>query len=706
MSKYFSRFLLLTLFILPVSFFANSQIVYGHTPVEGKILIDDASGKIFRTPAEVEKIESNNRLTTKSPLYEHTAAMIVENSVEGFWLRKLLNTAPGVDIPNPFTYDLPLTKDFFTKVGAVAGANETDTIVGIYNLTTHAVPDYGTPGRTNTDQNKNSTFEEVLSDKKGICRDQAALLNDALKKKGIKSWLVTGNGVGGDGKPFAHVWVRVKMSNGEVFDLDPTWYKDFIKLTPRLIEICSRPTDLKLTKGACPFEKDYTITFVGNNDTSFLSAQTAPKDSIIKLNPNPFTREGYYFVGWSKTRNGKPAYTEGANYGKITANATLYASWDTSYTLVFKPGIEGSTGSMDTLFIKPSTPTKLPDNAFVKKGYVFDYWSRVVNGAKVFGANGTYIVKQGTKNKSDTLYAVWKTIPNIIVNFFAGPGAVSGTMSPQQILSGDTVPLNENKYKKDGYSFLGWATVSGGPVVYTDGDFYPKAGQDSKNLFAVWTENPTHAISFDGNGGEGVNYSMSEKEGVLVNLLPNRFTKPGYSFSGWATSTTGSVTYPNQTSYRIGTADITLYAVWAADPLYGSTLITFDPNWTNDDPRGGPGGYKLTGKGSMSALRVNASTTVNLPPNAFVPNQECAPAGYAPSCWDAFRLNGWCDAKVYTPSRKCYGNQGKFTGTGVPNVTLYAQWYPVGAAAPDNHNYATVSTSWWGSFFRALQFWK
>ncbi len=73
----------------------------------------------------------------------------------------------------------------------------------------------------------------------------------------------------------------------------------------------------------------------------------------------------------------------------------------------------------------------------------------------------------------------------------------------------------------------------------------------------------THTITFDGNGSTGGSTaSQTIPEGNSVNLRANGFTKTGYSFAGWATTSTGVVSYIDQASYSMGSGDVTLYAKW------------------------------------------------------------------------------------------------------------------------------------------------
>ena len=50
--------------------------------------------------------------------------------------------------------------------------------------------------------------------------------------------------------------------------------------------------------------------------------------------------------------------------------------------------------------------------------------------------------------------------------------------------------------------------------------------------------------------------------GEPQNLSPNEFTMQNKDFLGWAKTSGGSIAYDDNSGYTIGTADVTLYAVW------------------------------------------------------------------------------------------------------------------------------------------------
>ena len=74
----------------------------------------------------------------------------------------------------------------------------------------------------------------------------------------------------------------------------------------------------------------------------------------------------------------------------------------------------------------------------------------------------------------------------------ANDGIVTGTMNDMQLVNGVATNLTPCAFSKGEYQFLGWATESGGAVVYKDGAevrHLSKAGE-GVTLYAVWD---THA---------------------------------------------------------------------------------------------------------------------------------------------------------------------------------------------------------------------
>ena len=134
-----------------------------------------------------------------------------------------------------------------------------------------------------------------------------------------------------------------------------------------------------------------------------------------------------------------------------------------------------------------------------------------------------------------------------------------------------------------------WANVS-----YSDGSStyngYTRIG------YAEYVKPITYSILYNPNGGYGEPAAQSKTEGTAIKLSSTAPSREGYTFKGWATSSTGSVVYQPGDSY---TADksVTLYAVWAAKQY----TVTYDAN-------GGTGAPSKQTKTYGTALTLSSTT--------------------------------------------------------------------------------------------------
>lgn len=105
------------------------------------------------------------------------------------------------------------------------------------------------------------------------------------------------------------------------------------------------------------------------------------------------------------------------------------------------------------------------------------------------------------------------------------------------------------------------------------------------HLYAKW-EAVTYYIEYDANGGTGTMEHTVHVYGKPSNIRKNTFTKTGYIFSGWSTTSTGKSEYADGTIVTKVTTNnevVTFYAVWTRI-VY---IIKYDAN-------GGVGTMKQT----------------------------------------------------------------------------------------------------------------
>ena len=106
---------------------------------------------------------------------------------------------------------------------------------------------------------------------------------------------------------------------------------------------------------------------------------------------------------------------------------------------------------------------------------------------------------------------------------------------------------------------------------------------DNKTLYTKWIVKSTYGISYNDNGADSGSVPTDETEyevGEEVTVRGNTgsLKKSGYTFIGWNTASEGTGTYyASGATFDMGSNDVTLYAVWAAnDYSYTSTLNSGD----------------------------------------------------------------------------------------------------------------------------------
>ena len=147
---------------------------------------------------------------------------------------------------------------------------------------------------------------------------------------------------------------------------------------------------------------------------------------------------------------------------------------------------------------------------------------------------------------------------------------------------------------------------------------------------------PSYTISYNANGGSGAPGSQTKWYGTNLTLSSTRPTRTGYSFSGWATSSGGSVAYQPGSTYS-SNSSVTLYAKWTANTY----KVSFNPN-------GGSGGpsYQTKTYGVNLTLSTSKPTRTN------------------------YNFLGWGTSSGATSAS--YQPGGTYTSNSA--ITLYAVW--------------------------------
>ena len=224
-----------------------------------------------------------------------------------------------------------------------------------------------------------------------------------------------------------------------------------------------------------------------------------------------------------------------------------------SYTITYyADGVEGwpiqqtvLAGQANILDIKPA-----------REGYEFVRWD---TGVK------TYDPGEPISVESDIiLNAIWED-KSYNVTLYANGGIFSGDIDGEvsrtydhneEINRGDLV----DEPIRDGYEFLGWSENPGATEQQYEKDIKINCTKDME-LYAVWKE-VTYIITYDANGGFGLEITAEVAPGESVKLIANPYTRNGYQFLGWSTSSLAiNAEYLAGKQYT-PTKSTTLYAVW------------------------------------------------------------------------------------------------------------------------------------------------
>ena len=223
-------------------------------------------------------------------------------------------------------------------------------------------------------------------------------------------------------------------------------------------------------------------------------------------------------------------------------------------------------GTMEDQSFVYGTEQALTKNTFTKTGYIFANWNTKSDGTGTKYSDGQ-VVKDliESANGSITLYAEWKPIEYIVV-FDANGG--TGNMNNQTFKYDEVQNLQENKFVRPGYAFVGWnLEKDGSDTSYENKESILNLTEfEGKiiTLYAQWSAN-SYTVIFDANGGKGTMLDQIFTYDVAKNLRPNTFTKKGYTFAGWMKNESGTeeIYTNNQEVKNITTSGtITLYVKW------------------------------------------------------------------------------------------------------------------------------------------------
>ena len=335
----------------------------------------------------------------------------------------------------------------------------------------------------------------------------------------------------------------------------------------------------------------YTIKYDKNKPTGASSTVTGTTsnsdhtyDATKSLSKNNYYLKGWTFVGWSKTKNGTVAYTDGQDVTNLASTdgdtVTLYAIWKANtYKISYvanqpKNASKTISGSVLDTTHTYDVSNNLRNNTYSLTGWTFVGWSTNPD-ASVAEYKDTASVKNLTDVNGEvvTLYAIWKANTYSIAYDSNKPlkasNNVIGNMDNSKVTYDTDSTLPNNAYSITGWTFVGWSINNDGNIDFKDNatikNHLTSTDGDTVTLYAVWKEN-TYNISFDTDGGSFMDSIQVNYDNNISTI--NIPTRNGYNFLGFFTAKNGKGTkYYNEDGtstiiYRTAN-DIKLYANWS-----------------------------------------------------------------------------------------------------------------------------------------------
>ena len=365
----------------------------------------------------------------------------------------------------------------------------------------------------------------------------------------------------------------------------------------------------------------YHVVFNPNGATGEMASQSFVYGTSQNLTQNAFSWAGYIFDGWATSADGGVEYTNGQNVSNLTTgtdDVNLYAKWhkrtDISYVVThrFQQAVDGDVfdvdnpddelqGSVDTEYavtvrskagFQTPSPEPFTINADGSTHIYVDYYRET----RTLGLGNTDYVTTETP-AGDYRYEYPISLTAVARTGYDFLGWHNGT----KIVSTDTTynfDLTDNitlepRYQIQSYAVSIDKSDDNGAVEHTIeygtslAEYLTNPGKTGYHL-VNWTNNNSNVVTgetvvtgpmtitaniapnvynvaFNANGGTGAMNKQEMTYDTQADLAPNIFTRPGYTFGGWATSAAGTAIYEDGESVgnlTTDTNDVELFATW------------------------------------------------------------------------------------------------------------------------------------------------
>lgn len=211
---------------------------------------------------------------------------------------------------------------------------------------------------------------------------------------------------------------------------------------------------------------------------------------------------------------------------------------------------------------------------------------------------------------------------------------------------------------RDGYTFLGWILNSIDPTEKLTNEkgesLQPYNYKHAITVQAQWEAN-VNSIIFEANSGVGAMENQRIATDGTAKLNKCIFTRVGYTFIGWGTTSTEKV-YDDASDYKMGTkSQYRLFAIWQAN----TNTLHFNANG---------------GTGDMENAYIRTDDSATLPRNLFEKK--------------GYDFVGWAES---AEGKVVYADQSVYQMDVYAENVLYAQWIPAKYIITYNLNYGKIA---------------
>lgn len=270
--------------------------------------------------------------------------------------------------------------------------------------------------------------------------------------------------------------------------------------------------------------------------------------------------------------------------------------------------------------------------------YTFSKWNTASGGGGTsYSAGGSY-----TSNAAVTLYAQWSSSVSYTSFSLPSPSRSNATTTytvTYNANGGSCSTSSAKATKTTKYTFTKWNTKSNGSgTSYSGGATYKPTSNTT--LYAQWSSSTTN--------------------GHVTLPTP---TRTGYTFKGWATSSSASSGTAAGKTYTV-TANVTLYATWAVN----TGTLHYHPNGGS-----ATSGHPLVSSGTYAGFSATTSSFnyTHTSGDFYNVGTLFSRTGYHVDPETAWRVGSATATTYFNQESQDMRSYAKTNGT---NVKLYANW--------------------------------